>query len=97
MSAKSVMAVVLGLFPMYSHAATRFVATTGVNSGACTSQASPCRTIPYGASQMVAGDTLIVARTPLLQATPPATISRVAPLSSRAARVLDTSTSHTAC
>jgi hypothetical protein len=61
MSAKSVMAVVLGLFPMYSHAATRFVATTGVNSGACTSQASPCRTIPYGASQMVAGDTLIVA------------------------------------
>lgn len=46
--------------PAGVYAATRYVATTGVDSGACTSPATPCRTIPYGVSQMAGGDTLIV-------------------------------------
>lgn len=46
--------------PAGVYAATRYVATTGVDSGACTSPAAPCRTIPYGVSQMAGGDTLIV-------------------------------------
>jgi hypothetical protein len=49
------------LAPALGLATTRYVATTGTDVGACTSQVSPCRTIPYGTGQMVAGDTLIVA------------------------------------
>jgi hypothetical protein len=61
----TVVVLLLGLnfiFFNYSQAATvtRYVATTGTDSGACTNQASPCRTINYGISQMSGGDTLII-------------------------------------
>jgi hypothetical protein len=42
-------------------AATRFVkASTGVNTGTCSSSGSPCKTITYAMSQAVAGDTINV-------------------------------------
>ncbi|MEQ1730602.1 MAG: hypothetical protein ABL982_19715, partial [Vicinamibacterales bacterium] len=40
---------------------SRYVATTGTDTGTCTNSGSPCLTIAYGISQMVAGDTLTVA------------------------------------
>ena len=38
----------------------RYVGTTGTDTGSCTNQSAPCRTIAYGIGKMVAGDTLIV-------------------------------------
>jgi hypothetical protein len=52
--------LILGLSCSYVSAKTLFVATTGTNSGTCTNQSSPCRTISYGISQMSGGDTLII-------------------------------------
>ena len=46
--------------PALAAGATRYVRTTGTDAGNCTIQASPCRTITYGISQMAGGDTLIV-------------------------------------
>lgn len=41
---------------------TRYVATTGTDSGICTSSGSPCRTIQYAVDQAAAsGDTILVA------------------------------------
>ena len=48
--------LILGLSCPYVSAKTLFVATTGTNSGTCTNQSSPCRTISYGISQMSGGD-----------------------------------------
>ncbi|MEQ1727817.1 MAG: hypothetical protein ABL982_05505 [Vicinamibacterales bacterium] len=48
----------------------RYVATTGTDSGSCTNQQAPCRTIGYGISQLVAGDTLIVANGTYTDVTP---------------------------
>ncbi|HKZ68544.1 MAG TPA: choice-of-anchor Q domain-containing protein, partial [Anaerolineales bacterium] len=42
-------------------ATTRFVATTGVDTGNCSSSASPCLTINYAIGQAAAGDTIKVA------------------------------------
>lgn len=42
-------------------AATRFVATTGIDGGGCLSSGSPCKTITYAMSQAVANDTVQVA------------------------------------
>src|SRR5262245_6868259 len=45
-------------------AANRYVATTGTDSGTCTSSGSPCRTIQYAVDQAAAGpggDTILVA------------------------------------
>ena len=39
---------------------TRYVSPNGTDSGGCTSQPSPCRTINYGISTMAGGDTLII-------------------------------------
>ncbi len=41
--------------------AVRYVSTSGVDTGACTNQASPCRTINYARSQSNNGDTVRVA------------------------------------
>lgn len=40
---------------------TRYVATTGTDSGDCSSPASPCATIQYAHDQAVAGDTIQIA------------------------------------
>ncbi|MBE7529965.1 MAG: hypothetical protein HS099_09570 [Ardenticatenaceae bacterium] len=42
-------------------ATTRYVATTGADSGNCSSPASPCATIQYAHDQAVAGDTIQIA------------------------------------
>jgi parallel beta-helix repeat protein len=42
-------------------AATRYVTTTGTDTGDCTNAAAPCRTITYGVAQATAGDTVSVA------------------------------------
>ncbi len=42
-------------------AATRYVATTGADTGDCTNSGSPCLTINYGVDQANAGDTISVA------------------------------------
>lgn len=42
-------------------AQTRFVATTGSDSGTCVNAASPCRTIQYAHGQAAAGDTISIA------------------------------------
>jgi len=53
-------ALVLAIQPApVAHAATRYVATTGTDSGNCTVTA--CRTITYAIGQSVAGDTINVA------------------------------------
>ena len=45
------------------HAApvTRYVATTGTDTGSCTTPASPCRTIQYGVDQAADGDEILIA------------------------------------
>ena len=43
-------------------ATTRYVASTGVDSGNCSSSASPCRTIQYAANQSASGDMILVAQ-----------------------------------
>lgn len=57
----ALVAVLLGAFSSTSIGATRHVSTTGTDTGSCTDQSSPCRTISYGVSRLAAGDTLIVA------------------------------------
>jgi len=42
-------------------AATRYVATTGTDSGDCSDQASPCLTINYAIGAATAGDTIVLA------------------------------------
>lgn len=55
-------AVALGVGPASAGGvATRYVATTGVDAGTCTSPASPCLTITYAVSQSGSGDTVRVA------------------------------------
>ena len=49
------------LAPAGALATGRYVATTGADSGDCTSSASPCLTINYAVSQAVAGDIIHVA------------------------------------
>lgn len=44
-----------------TEAATRYVATTGADSGNCTNSASPCLTITYAVTQVSDGDTITVA------------------------------------
>lgn len=51
---------VLLSLPAAGFATTRYVAIIGVDSGACSNPAAPCRTIPYGVLQMAGGETLIV-------------------------------------
>jgi hypothetical protein len=41
--------------------ATRYVATSGTDSGDCTSSASPCRSIQYAVNQAATGDQILVA------------------------------------
>ena len=57
---RAMVTIALLSLPAAGFATTRYVAITGVDSGACSSPAAACRTIPYGVSQMVGGDTLIV-------------------------------------
>ncbi len=42
-------------------AGDRYVATTGVDAGACDNSASPCQTIAYAVAQAAAGDTIHIA------------------------------------
>lgn len=49
----------LGLTP--AAAQTRFVATTGADSGTCVNVGSPCRTIQYAHGQAINGDTINIA------------------------------------
>jgi uncharacterized repeat protein (TIGR01451 family) len=42
-------------------AQTRFVATTGTDTGACTNAGSPCRSIQFAHTQAVGGDTIQIA------------------------------------
>ena len=51
-------------------ATTRYVGTNGTDAGACTTQASPCRTIGYGVSRLAGGDTLIVGNGTYAEANP---------------------------
>lgn len=55
--------VFLLLFFGYSTvmAATRYVATTGTDSGSCTNSDTPCQTIQYAVTQMASGDILQLA------------------------------------
>lgn len=43
-----------------AYAVDRYMATTGVNTGDCSSEASPCLTLQYAMSQMNGGDTLYI-------------------------------------
>jgi subtilase family serine protease len=52
--------VMCGLVPLAA-AADRYVATTGTNSGDCSSVSSPCLTISYAITQSVSADTINVA------------------------------------
>lgn len=56
----------LGAIPVSSAhadgAATRYVATTGVDVGDCTSAAVPCRTIQYAVNQSSSGNSILVAQ-----------------------------------
>ena len=47
--------------PLLAFGGTRYVATTGTDSGTCTSTALPCLTIAYAVSQAVSGDTISIA------------------------------------
>ena len=47
--------------PLLAFGGTRYVATTGADSGTCTSSALPCLTIAYAVSQAVSGDTISIA------------------------------------
>jgi predicted outer membrane repeat protein len=47
--------------PLLAIGGTRYVATTGTDSGACTSSMSPCLTIAHAVSQAVSGDTISIA------------------------------------
>ena len=58
--ASAVVGLLLMATPAHAAGTTRYVRTTGTDTGSCAVQASPCRTITYGISQMVGGDTLIV-------------------------------------
>ncbi len=44
-----------------TNASTRYVATSGTDSGTCTDSATPCRTIQYAINQSASGDTIKVA------------------------------------
>lgn len=54
-----VLMMLLGL-PGLSFAATRYVATTGTDSGNCTNINAKCKTINYAGSQAVGGDTILI-------------------------------------
>ncbi|MEQ1907652.1 MAG: VCBS repeat-containing protein [Vicinamibacterales bacterium] len=56
----AVAAPLLVATPAHAAGTTRYVRTTGTDAGTCANQASPCRTITYGISQMAGGDTLTV-------------------------------------
>jgi uncharacterized repeat protein (TIGR01451 family) len=49
------------VFAAPAAAQTRFVATTGADSGTCTNAGTPCRTIQYAHGQAAAGDTISIA------------------------------------
>lgn len=53
--------IFLLLFTLDAEAATRYVATTGVDTGNCTDSGSPCATINYAVTQVSDGDTITVA------------------------------------
>lgn len=45
---------------IYFLALTRYVATNGQDSNACTSSGSPCKSLSYAVSQAVTGDTISI-------------------------------------
>lgn len=53
-------ALILWLLPIWAHATTYYVATTGSNSNNGTSESTPFLTVAYCVSTMVAGDTCLV-------------------------------------
>jgi hypothetical protein len=54
-------ALAVGLAPQVVAATVRYVATTGSDSGACSSPAAPCRTLQYAVDHSVSGDEVRVA------------------------------------
>jgi parallel beta-helix repeat protein len=55
------LALVVGTSPASASPSDLYVATTGTDSGSCTTQTSPCLTIGYAVSQASAGDNIYVA------------------------------------
>lgn len=55
------LALLVSPIPTHSAGTTRYVATTGTDSGKCAKSAAPCRTIEYAVTHAAAGDTIMVA------------------------------------
>lgn len=62
MKRKVILEVILILLLFYgrANAANRYMATTGVDSGNCSNELSPCLTLQYAFTQMIGGDTLYI-------------------------------------
>ena len=53
---------IMPLLQVQASTATRYVSTSGNDSGSCNNAVSPCRTIQYAMNKSVSGDSILVAR-----------------------------------